>query len=466
MLLLASVVLLAVAVVVWRAQQRAEVAQDIPARPSTLATRPLLESEVAAAEKRAHGWWSGADGLAHLGRLYQANGFLAEASQVWEALSRLEPCAPRWPYLLGSILAGYGRLDDAQPLLQRVVELAPEYSPAAVRLGEVLLKRGRDGDAAKLFSATLAKDPRNSDASLGLARIDLKARRWPEARTRLTQITAADPDFTPAWALLATVEEQSGNLAAAEAARGRSMNSGLRVMADPWVDEQMEDCYDPYQLNVAAAALARRDSVGAMRLLRRSLEVDANNASSHRLLGDELKKSGDLREARRHFERAAELEPTADVNWNTLVVFLREAGDPAASEQALNRGLSYCPQAPGLLLEQIARYTQRGQFEAAIALLGRLVRLHPDEPEYHVKIALLQFKLDRIPEGMAEMRRTLELKSDHPIALLALARNAVESGDEAGAASLIRRLRQQPQIQAADLQLVLDEYRARFNRTL
>src|SRR5204862_7149796 len=115
------------------------------------------------------------------------------------------------------------------------------------------------------------------DASLGLARIDLKARRWPEARTRLTQITAADPDFTPAWALLATVEEQSGDLPAAEAARGHSMNSGLRLMADPWVDEQMEDCYDPYQLNVAASALARRDSAGAMRLLRRSLEVDANN---------------------------------------------------------------------------------------------------------------------------------------------------------------------------------------------
>lgn len=439
------------------------VASIIPDHPRELIAGGLLAAQIAEAERSARGWSSAMMGVAQLGRLYQVNGYLAEASQIWDGLARLEPTNPRWPYFLGGILAGYGRLEEAIPLWERTVKLAPSYTTAQVRLGEILLKARRSSEAAKLFATAVKQDPANPYARLGLARIDFDAERWSEARATLSRITTEHPDFAPAWSLLVTVDEKLGETAEAALARDRSKNSGLRMMPDPWVDALLADCYDPYRLNVAAAAAAVTTPAEAMALLRRALEVDASNATSHRLLGEELKKSGDLVQARSHFERAAELEPDADVNWNTLVAFLRASGDNPASERALSRGLLHCPDSPGLLLERISRYTEQSNFRPALALLNRLKQLHPDEAEYPVKAAILHFQLEEVPEGMAEMQRALTLKPDHPIALLALARNAVQNGDQAAARELIARIRRHLQINPQDTRMVIEEFQARFN---
>ena len=449
----------------WRAYERSGlVARLIPARPANLAAQSILPASVEGAERSARRYWSAVAGLEQLGRIYHANGFLAEAAQVWEGLGLIEPRNPRWPYLLATILAGYGRLDVALPRLQQTVDLAPDYLPARLRLAEALLKTGRTEEAAQAFAAALAKDPVQPYALLGLVRIDFAARRWPEAREKLQRITTATPDFSPAWALLVTVHEQTGAIAAAEEARGQSTNSGLRMMPDPWIDELMADCYDVYRLNVAAAAMAKADSAGAIRLLRRALIFDPANALSHRLLGTELKKAGDTREARRAYERAAELAPEADLNWTTLVVFLKSNDELEASEAALVRGLVHCPDSPGLLLERVERLTASGRLPESLAILQRLQRLHPTEAEYGVKIALVHFRLGQIPEGLEQMQRTLALKPDHPIALLALAHFVIQSGDRSAARTLIARMRLQPQIKPDDLAVVLEDFRRQFGQ--
>jgi len=54
-------------------------------------------------------------GLIALSRLYHANGFFNEALQCYAGLQRLQLGEARWLHLKASILAGFGRLDEACP---------------------------------------------------------------------------------------------------------------------------------------------------------------------------------------------------------------------------------------------------------------------------------------------------------------------------------------------------------------
>ena len=123
--------------------------------------------------------------LGELSRLYHANGFFAEACQCYQALLQADGADPLWPYRFATIVAGYGQLADALPLLRRAVSLAPDYIPARIRLGDTLLKMNQKAEAGAAYAAVLDREPNNPYALLGLARLDVDAGRWAEARERL-----------------------------------------------------------------------------------------------------------------------------------------------------------------------------------------------------------------------------------------------------------------------------------------
>ncbi|MES1167578.1 MAG: hypothetical protein ABUL61_00270, partial [Oleiharenicola lentus] len=121
-------------------------ARYIPAVPA-LSDRPAaLAESLAEAEARSRDWLKSTRGLAELSRLYHANGFYPEAMTCYDGLRLLEPANARWPHLQASIITNFGRMDEALPLRQQAVELAPDYIPARLRLGDVLLKGNRPAD--------------------------------------------------------------------------------------------------------------------------------------------------------------------------------------------------------------------------------------------------------------------------------------------------------------------------------
>lgn len=447
----------------WRSYAvRERVIRALPAPPVALAAQPILRAKIAAAEEAARGYRSAPSGLGQLGRLYQANGFLAEASQAYEGLCRIEPQNPRWPYFLATILAGYGRLDSALPLLQRTIGLAPDYLPAKMQLAEALMKTGRSDEAAAVYQAVLASEPANAYAELGLARLAIAGQRWTEARDRLQKITGGRPDFAPAWSLLAGVKERTGDTAGLEAVRRRGLNSGLHVLPDPWLNELMLDCYDLYRLDVAAVGAAARDPAKAIRWLQRAVELDPAHAASHRLLGEQYQQKGDQPAARQHLERATELQPEEDKNWISLVDFFNTSGDAAASEQALARGLKACPQSSALLFEHGRQLVIGRRFAEAREALQESLRLNPERVEAHVGLGLAFFNLGRAPDGLTEMQAALQLDPGNPVALVTVAINAIELGDATVARTWIMRARQQSGVAAQTLLGMENKFRAKF----
>ena len=450
----------------WRSGDRlAIVVAGIPRRPDLSGLPAELARRVGACEQRAQSGPDRIAALGELGRLYNANGFFAEASQCYQALLQVDPADPHWPYLLATIVAGYGQLDDALPLWRRAVKGAPGYTPARLRLGDTLLKTNQSAEAAGVYTAVLAREPQNPYALLGLARIDVEAGRWAAARDRLV-VVVQESNYGIGYDLLPTVYEHLGQAGAAEAIRARNKASGAFFdVPDPWLDELNPDCYDSYRISAAGTADHAGDTRAAIQILERALILAPDKAVFQYQMAGFYLRQRDFATARKHFERCTVLAPDFSDGWAQLADLLMKIGDRAGSERVLTAGLAKCPGSPGLHLQRANQLNAAGRYPEAIEEFKQAIHLRPDEAEAHISLAGVYFQLDRTNDGLAEIDEALKVEPEHPGALATLAYNAINNGDEAGARKWLSHVKQQPRVAPEVRDVLLKAFAERFGRS-
>ncbi len=72
--------------------------------------------------------------------------------------------------------------------------------------------------------------------------------------------------------------------------------------------------------------------------------------------------------------------------------------------------------------------------------------------------------LNRVPEGMEEMKRALVAEPDQPVALSALAHHAIISGNEPAAQSFLQRAQNQPRVARAEFDQLCAGFQEKFGR--
>lgn len=446
----------------WRAARQLDLlAAAVPARPDVSHLPVEFITRLAAAETQARGGPARLAAFRELATLYHANGCLPEAGQCYEALLAADANHPRWAHRLAGIYAGYGQLETAVPLWERIFDTG--YIPARLRLGDALLKLDRADEAARAYEAVIKAEPDNPYALTGLARLDLKAGRLTQARARLEQ-AAARSNLAIGADLLASVCEQLGDTARAAELRGRHKSSGAYFdPPDPWTDEIHGDCYDTYRLAVAAGAAAHGgDHATAGRLLERALRLAP---SDDRLLLQAAflaMRLQDLASAQSYLDRAAAASPRNSDVWAQLIELHVARNDFAAAGRALATGLANCPQSPGLRLQLARRLAAAGRIDEAIAQFRESFRLRPEEADPLIEIAQLEFQRERFEPAVAELRRALEVSPGHPVALPTLALHAIATGDERAARQWLRHCADQVRIPREQLARLQTQFAGQF----
>ncbi|HRE81441.1 MAG TPA: tetratricopeptide repeat protein [Opitutaceae bacterium] len=432
--------------------------------PDLAGRQPELQQRLRAAHSAAEGRFQAKAGLEELARLYQVNGFSAEAETSYETLTALEPNNPRWAHRLAALRASYGDIDLALPLWKQVVLLAPDYLPAQLSLAEAYLKTTRTDDADSLYRQVLSKDPNQASAYLGRARCELARQHNEQARSLLEQAVTLQPMLSTAWALLASLYDQMKEPSLAQAARARAQGQPPSP-SDPWIDVPLEDHYDPYQIGVAAsiAALAGEHEK-ARRGFQRASTLAPDDAMARRLLGKFLAERNELASARQELEKAVQLDPQHPDGWLYLLQTLLALGDQQAAEKALRDGLQYCPTSPGLHQELGRRQAAAGQTSAAIASFKEAKRLRPQEAAAYIDLAVLYLRIGQSEVALTELRAAHAAEPGHPMPLMALARHAIESKDEPAARHWIRQLKALGSAQPGEVNDLTRYYEIQFAR--
>lgn len=429
--LIAAAILGAVALTVggWTLWCWRLVVSSLP--PVVAASNSNLAEEIQLADKEARSFIHPIRGLVKISRLYHANGYYGESLQCYATLRKLQPRNPRWPHLEASLVALYGRMEDAIPREARAVELAPAYVPARLRLADEYRKAGRWQEARAAYDEVLSRAKDNPYALLGIALCDIQDNNWNAASDTLRRAIGANPEFIGAMSLMVTVYDHFGDTANAEALRQTIGRREFIDLEDPWLDELMDDCYDAYRISVVAAVqnFAGHTEI-AKALLRRSIQLDPTAATYHRQYANLLFKEGTISEAKSEAEKAVQLNATDNDAWLLLYHVEQAMQDLPAAAATLSRALANCPTSASLHLERAHLMRSQGNMEAEAYELREAFVCDMRDGRPLEELALLYLRQNRIADAVISLKEALTRKPEDPHGIAMMTYCCIQAGDE------------------------------------
>jgi tetratricopeptide (TPR) repeat protein len=148
---------------------------------------------------------------------------LDEAAELFRTVLRRNPeSVNAMRYLAVSYWRGEKKLDDAEALLRRAVELAPEYSGAWLILGALLGERNKYVDCIEAYKTVTRLEPKNGEGWGGLGNAYSMAM-YPDdavvAFSKAAELSPGSPDIQSGYGhALKTVGDQAAALTAFRAA--------------------------------------------------------------------------------------------------------------------------------------------------------------------------------------------------------------------------------------------------------
>lgn len=183
----------------------------------------------------------------------------------------------------------------------------------------------------------------------------------------------------------------------------------------------------PAMVRLGRLRLDTGQTAEARGLFERALEVEPRSAAAHEGLGRVATAEGDHSEAVSHFRHALELAPDASSLRYLLGQSLRRLGDLEAAQQELARSGDAPVQLPDPMVQAIGGEAASAQFfivqgselltdgnvESAVGSFRRAVELEPDNFVAHKGLAYSLEKLGDLPAAVQQLRTALE-SADEP----------------------------------------------------
>lgn len=150
-----------------------------------------------------------------LGGVYHAHHMDDAAEACYRNAEQLAPGEFRWPYLLGYLYQGQGRLENAAEAYHRAQQVNPDYQPLRLHLSDAYTALNQRDQARPLLQHALATAETQGAAAYRLGKIALLNGDYGEAVRWLQQALVTAPQATRAHYQLAMAYRGLGNIVAA-----------------------------------------------------------------------------------------------------------------------------------------------------------------------------------------------------------------------------------------------------------
>jgi tetratricopeptide (TPR) repeat protein len=396
------------------------------------------------------------------------------AAKDYEKLTRLEPTAPVFRFMLGRLYQARGDFDRAQMAYVEAVKLSSSYLPPLMGLAEISLSRQDYKRTVELANRVIAIDPVNPEPRVVLATGQMGLGQYGQAKNLLTEVVRRFPSYKAAEVQLGFVylNEQQYSQAEALFRKNHKAQADLRALrglaecqlaqgkpeaalalvqeevkqtngAAPvrellsfvaakakqfdFAAESYKPLVDAHPKNAAhherLADLYRMagNLEGAIHHFRAALELNPNQSGAAVMLGFLLANKGQKEEASRYYKQALAANPNDPVVLNNLALLLVDSDTSQALKYA-QLALARNPNSPAVKDTVGWIYARMSNPDAALQIFETLTRQHPKNAtyRYHLGYTLLQ-------------------KGDHKRAKDQLTQ-ALSSAPEAGDEAAIRKL--------------------------
>jgi len=387
------------------------------------------------------------EGAAKIARMYQANGYIAEAIQCMAKLQELDAGNPKWPYFLGFNLAGYGELEEAIKLWDRAAKLNPEYLAIRIRQAEAYIKLNRLDRAGTSLAEVLSRESRNPHALQAMGRIEVMQGRNSEAVSLLKKAMAYSKDRVGVQ-LLVTVLDKLGKIQEADAIRSTAQAlEQYAPIPDSWMDDLLDDCYDPALLLTGGGlAMYAGDPDRGIQLLNRLISYEPDNSMAYHQLGVIHRSLREWPQAIKAFDKATKLDPSLSDSWLFQAIILRDLGQIHEGDRKMRKGLVENPNSPALHLLQGQVYAERRQNALAKRSFRKSISLRPQEVDAYNELGRLLLLEGNLQQAKETILASLDAETSNPVALSLMVLISIQANDQPQAELWYEEVLKQPRI--------------------
>lgn len=336
-----------------------------------------------------------------------------------------------------------GDAQRAKAEVQKALALAPSSELAALTLAQVTVDKQ---EAAKALSGFLAGYPDSREVRLAYARILIELKQYEQARAEFKTLLTSKPDDLTALYALGLLGAQSDNLDEAEIYLKQYLAA---------LDAQPDEDRDPSQALLLLAQIAeeRDDTQEALQWLEQ-VEPDSPQAYLSALIkrAQLIAKGGNTAAARKLLrEHPAEGEAERTQMIAAEAQLLQSLSQTAEAMSVMESGLKRFPDNTDLLYEYAMLAEKMGKLDTmesslrkliklapnnqhaynalgysladrnirlqeAFELISKALTLAPEDPFIMDSMGWVQFRLGRLKEAEALLRRAYELRPDAEIA--------------------------------------------------
>ena len=331
-------------------------------------------------------------------------GKLQEAEAIYRELIA---AGTRNHTIYGNLAAIYlmqSRHDKSVPLLQKALEIKPNYPDAHNNLGVALAEQGDLEAAIASYNTALQLKSNYPDAHNNLGVALAKQGDLDPAIASYHTSLQLNPNYPDAYYNLGVALAKQGDLDAAIATYHTALqlksnypdahnNLGVALAEQGDLDAAIASYHTALQLkpdypdayyNLGVALADQGDLDAAIASYKSALQLKPNDPDAHNNLGNALKEQGDLDAAIASYHTALQLNPNDPDAHNNLGVALAEQGDLDAAIASYHTALQLNPDYPDAHNNLGNALAEQGELDAAIASYHTALQLKPNDPDtYH-----------------------------------------------------------------------------------
>ena len=427
-----------------------------------------------------------------------------------EAELRRDPDRPRLHHNLGIFRAALGDYEAAAAAFEEELARYGSYLDSHRALATAYSRLGRPEDSIPSFESCVAADPDDAVCAFGLGRnlsilglfdqavphleraADLRrdAEAWSELGIlyrRLGDLERSASTFAKALAADSCHLKTLLGYGQTLSALGRGQDGEILLERHRHL-AQLEDRLEAFErasqqqahgveayLDLARVHLERDDRPAAAGAYRQALELDDASPVAALELADLFLEDGRLADAERYVEHALAADPEGSGPHFYDGLVKLAAGDAGAAERAFAASLERGGWPPPAFLDAGDAFRDAGDVDRAAAAYLEAMRLAPENPLVHYKLALAARDHGDRASAERAARRAVELDPGLGDAWILLGALRVEAGDPAGAETAFRQAMAAERLtllRADGVEKMLEDFpgggeaRAAFRRTL
>ena len=336
------------------------------------------------------------------GNVLHALGRVHEALASYSRAVALDPQYDRaWSNKGWTLLDSCRRFDDALECFDRAVQVNPNFADAWNNRGITLWRLGRNDDALASVGEALNLDPTHIKALVNQAAYLVHSGRFEEAEESCNRALQIDAGCYPAITNLAVVLFNTGRIEEAWERCDQAIHACTEGVPHEALALKSELLVDQGRLDEALECLRQADA------------ASPNNPGYVSSIAEVQVRRGDLRDARKTFERVVGLDACGSDTLYNFGALLVQLGEHRLAAQQYRAAIEKRPEFPEAYNNLGATLFGLEDYAAAENAFRRCIELDPTSAKAHKGLGACLSRRKRDAEALDMYRRALKLRPDY-----------------------------------------------------